>query len=408
MSCKQNRTTFRCIAVYGVLVLFLSFLGCDLIEQLFVPVDAGADPGGRLEAVKIGFIHSPPDPGTTQKGAELAVALRNGEGGIDRLPIELLIRDDRLDPLLGVQHANELIDAGVLAIVGPEYSVVALEVGKIAQQRGIPMITTYSTNPEVTRSGNFCFMGAFIDPYQAKVMAQFAIEDLEATTAAVLTERGENYSETLSTDFIKQFTALGGTIAAHEFYQKGTTDFTDQLKVIDAVEPPVDVVFLPAFGAEFPLAVKQAKSPAFGMTSIFLGGDGWDRPDLVEIGGTAVEGSFFTNHFSADAPPEQLSEAASQFITAYTARFGIAPDGPASLGYDSTRVVIRAMRRSINLTPAAIRDEIEATQNYDGAAMLSHFDENRHAIKSLVINTVRGGKIQFHQILLPSGDASSL
>ncbi|MDE0084384.1 MAG: ABC transporter substrate-binding protein, partial [Candidatus Poribacteria bacterium] len=125
---------------------------------------------------------------------------------------------------------------------------------------------------------------------------------------------------------------------------------------------------------------------------------GWDRPDLVEIGGMALEGSFFANHFSPDA---QLSELGNLFVNLYTEKFGIAPNGPAALGFDSTNIVIEAMRRSTDLTPTAIRDEIEATQNYNGAMIVSHFDQNRYAIKNLVINTVKDGKIQFHQSITP-------
>lgn len=400
MLSKRDRTRFRYISIYGVFILLLlltvSLFGCDLIQQLVPP-----DTPDSAAPVKIGFIYSPPDPGTTRNGAELAVDLANEAGGINGLPIELLIRDDRSDPSISVQRAKELIDTGALAIVGPDYSVIAVEVGAVAQQYGIPMVTTYPTNPNVTRNGNFSFMGAFIDPYQASVMVNFAVQELDARTAAVLTETGNSYSEGLSNTFIKGFTTLGGTIEAHQFYDTGTADFTDQLTAIVAVDPPVDVIFLPGLGSEFPLAVKQAKSPAFGITTTFLGGDGWDRPDLVEIGGTALEGSFFANHFSSSGPPAQLSDAARQFIANYTARFGLTPDGPAALGYDSTTIVIEAMRRSADLTPAAIRDQIEATQNYSGATILSHFDENRHAIKSLVVNTVKDGKIQFHQALLP-------
>ncbi len=400
MTFKQNRLMTSYTSICGILILFfvltISLLGCDLVQQLVPP-----DTPDSATSVKIGFIYSPPDPGTTRNGAELAVDLANEAGGINGLPIELLITDDKGDPSMGVQRAKELIDAGVLAIVGPDYSVIAVEVGAVAQQYRIPMVTTYPTNPNVTRNGNFSFMGAFIDPYQAGVMANFAVQELEATTAAVLTETGSSYSEGLSNTFIERFTALGGTIAAHQFYETGTIDFTEQLTAIAAVEPPVDVIFLPGLGPEFPLAVKGAKSTEIGITATFLGGDGWDRPDLVEIGGTALEGSFFANHFSPSGPPEQLSEAARQFITAYTTRFGIAPDGPAALGYDSATIVIEAMRRASDLTPTAIRDQIEATQNYSGATILSHFDENRHAIKSLVVNTVTDGKIQFHQALLP-------
>jgi branched-chain amino acid transport system substrate-binding protein len=400
MLSKQNKVTSKCISVYGVFILFflltVPFLGCDLVQQLVPP-----DTPDSAASVKIGFIYSPPDPGTTRNGAELAVALANEAGGINGLPIELLIRDDKRDPVLSTQHASELIDAGVLAIVGPDYSAVAVEVGAIVQQHGIPMVTTYPTNPNVTRNGNFSFMGAYTDPYQASAAADFAVQELNAMTAAVLTEIGSSYGAGLSNAFIERFTALGGTIAVQQFYETDATDFTEQLMAIVAVDPPVDVVFLGGLGPKFPLAVKQAKTPAIGITATFLGGDGWDRPDLVEIGGKAIEGSFFANHFSPGAPPEQLSEGERQFITAYTALFGVAPDGPAALGYDSTAIIIEAMRRSADMTPATIRDQIEATQNYSGAAMLSRFDENRHAIKSLVISTIKDGTIQFHQVLSP-------
>lgn len=400
MTFKQYGVMPNYTLICGILILFfllaISLLGCDLVQQLVPP-----DTPDSAAPVNIGFIYSPPDPGTTRNGAELAVDLANETGGINGLPIELLITDDNGDPSISVQRAKELIDAGALAIVGPDYSVIAVEVGTVAQQYGIPMVTTYPTNPNVTRNGNFSFMGAFIDPYQASAMAVFATQELGATTAAILTETGNSYSEGLSNAFVERFTALGGTVAAHQFYETGTTDFTEQLTAIAAVEPTVDVIFLPGLGPEFPLAVKGAKSTEIGITATFLGGDGWDRPDLVEIGGTALEGSFFANHFSSSGPPEQLSQAARQFIDAYTTRFGIAPDGPAALGYDSTAIVIEAMRRAADLTPAAIRDQIEATQNYSGATILSHFDENRHAIKSLVVNTVKDGKIQFHQALLP-------
>jgi len=391
---QQNRATLRYIAIFGVLTSF--FLSCNRIQEVVAP--DGMEVSDSGSTVKIGFIYSPPDPGTTRNGAELAVAIANEAGGINSLPIELLIRDDKRDALRSVQHAEALIAAGVLAIVGPDYSTMAVEVGAIVQRYGIPMVTTYPTNPDVPRNGNFSFMGAYIDPYQARIMADFAIQELGAMTAAVLTETGSPYAEGLSTAFIEDFTAQGGTIAVHPFYETGTTDFTEQLLAIAAVEPAVDAVFLPGLGFEFPLAVKQARSNDIGIAATFLGGDGWDRPDLVEIGGVALEGSFFANHFSPDA---QLTEEARQFVNAYTEKYGIAPDGPAALGYDAATIVIEAMRRTTDLTPAAIRDQIEATQDYSGATMLSHFDENRHAIKSLVINTVRDGKIQFHQFIEP-------
>lgn len=397
---QQSRKVLRYITIFGVFISFflmsVFFLSCDRAPQVLPPETS--EILDSASTIKIGFIYSPPDPGTTRKGAELAVALANKEGGINGLPIEILIRDDGRDSSLSVQHANELVAEGVSAIIGPDYSFLALDVAPILQQHGIPMVTAYPTNPKVPESGNYIFMMAFIDPYQARIMADFAIQELEAMTAAVLTETGNPYSEGLSNAFIQDFTAQGGTVAIHPYYKTSTKDFTKQLSAIAAVKPTVDVILLAGLGSEFPLAVKQARSDDIGISATFLGGDGWDRPDLVEIGGMALEGSFFANHFS---PNGQLTEAARRFVDAYTKKYDIAPDGPAALGYDAATIVIEAMRRTTDLTPAAIRDQIEATQDYSGATILSHYDENRHAIKSLVIHTVKDGKVQFHQFIQP-------
>ena len=400
---KQNRTAHKYIWLYGVaavcVLISVFFSGCDQIQKVIAPAPLETPDGTK--SIKIGFLYSPPDPGTTRNGAELAVALANEAGGIKGLPIELLIRDDKKDATLSVQYAKELINLGVSAIVGPDYSVLAMPVGDVLQEHGIPMVTTYPTNPKVPENRNFSFMGAFTDPYQAGVMAGFAVQELGATTAAVLTEVDSTYSEGLTDVFVETFTAQGGTIAIRQFYEAGTTDYTEQLTAIAAIDPPVDVVFLPGLGPEFLLAVKQAKAADINIPAAFLGGDGWDRPDLIEIAGVAAEGSFFANHFSAGGTPEQLGKEATQFITDYTSRFGIAPDGPASLGYDAANIIIEAMKRTPNLTPAAIRDEIQATQDYRGAAILSHFNENRHAIKSAVINIIRDGEIQLYHVLAP-------
>lgn len=270
------------------------FSGCERIQPILPPEESET-------TIKIGLIYSPTDPGTTRNGVELAVSIANEAGGIKGKTIELLIRESNREPLLSVQHAKELINAGVFAILGPDYSDEAVEVGAVAQQYGIPMMTTYPTNPKVTRNGNFSFLGAIRDPDQARIMANFAVEELNAKTAAVLTETGDSYSEELSIAFINDFAAQGGMVATQQFYDSGITDFTEQLTEINAVDPPVEIVFLAGLGSEFPLAVKQAKSEQFGVTATFLGGDGWDRPDLIEIGGTALEGSFFANHFSTNA-----------------------------------------------------------------------------------------------------------
>ena len=173
----------------------------------------------------------------------------------------------------------------------------------------------------------------------------------------------------------------------------GATDFTSQLAVIAAADP--DVVFIPGFVPESPLAVKQGKQA--GIDAVFLGGDGWDNSELLRVGGDALEGSYFSTFFSANVPAAEASAEARRFIVSYINEYNAAPTGFAALGYDALRIVAEAMRRAgPDMSAEAIRAEIETTNNYSGATFLSGYNGNRHATKSAVIMTVGGGEVVYY------------
>ena len=359
------------------------------------------------DAIKIGFIY-----GTYRKtgldGATLAALQLNEEGGVRGVPIELVDGGVPIEQLAEkniseaeyvAALAEKLItQEKVLAIVGPNRSSQAVVVGEIAQRYGIPMVTTNATNPAVTAAGDFAFMAAFTDDFQGKVMAEFAIQELEAGRVAVLTERGSIYSEGLSQTFVDNFGVLGGHVAAHQFYISGETDFASQLIAVTSSMP--DVVFIPGSTVDISLLVQQAREN-FGLTATFLGGDSWHNAEFLATSGAFIEGSFFSGFFSSQVAPGTLSEDAHRFIDAYTTMFDVAPDGAAALGYDALRLVVQAMRRTDALTPGAIRDEIAATRDYSGATFISGYDENRHTTKSAVINRVVNGEIAFYKLIEP-------
>ena len=141
----------------------------------------------------------------------------------------------------------------------------------------------------------------------------------------------------------KHFSAQGGTITIQQFYVTGATDFTEQLTPIAAVDPAVDVVFLAGLGSEFPVAVKRAKSADFSILATFLGADGWDRPDLVEIGGMAVEGSFFVNHFSHGGDPERKKRQFSCRILACGKSRANVPCSRSSSAYIDSKKSIKSL-----------------------------------------------------------------
>ena len=407
MTDRGRRLTGRVlISRFWILLLLMgtTFWGCDQVQQLLTP----SPTGDEESTIKIGFLYTSPNRNNSRYAAELATLQLNESGGVRGIPVQLIPRDIPTQRLVseGINDteyvaalAEELIvEEDVAAIVGPNRSTYAVVVGEIAQRHAIPMMATSATNPSVTAAGDFVFMAAFTDDFQGMVMAQFASQDLAATAAAVLTHKGDVYSEGLSQTFIDNFSAHGGVIAASEFYMAGTTDFTAQLTTIADAAP--DVVFCTGFIPEVPLAVKQAKEE-FGITAIFIGGDSWDNTALVSTAGAAVDGSFFSSGFSAEADPSQLGEDAYQFVTAYTAMFGEVPDGGAAGGYDALRLVVLAMRRAEDLTPSMIRDQIAATENYSGATFISGYDESRHTSKSVVIKRIVDGVVLFHKLIEP-------
>ena len=391
---------------YLVLIIGILFLlaGCDQVQQLITPLPAASDE----ETIKIGFLYTTPNRNNSRYGAELATIQLNETGGVRGIPIQLIAHDIPVQRFISenindTEYVTELalaliVEEEVSAIVGPNRSTYAVVVGEIAQNHGIPMMTTSATNPSVTAAGDFVFMAAFTDDFQGKAMAAFAFRDLEARTAAVLTHKDDVYSEGLSQTFIDNFTAHGGEVVADEFYAAGDTDFTVQLTTIAEATP--DVIFSTGFSPEVPLLVRQAREE-IGITATFIGGDSWDNIALIEAAGAVIDGSFFSSGFSAEAGPSDLGEDAYQFVTAYTAMFGVIPEGGAALGYDALRLVVQAMRRADDLTPTAIRDQLAATMNYSGATFISGYDENRHTSKSVVVKRIVHGEVQFHKLIEP-------
>ncbi len=379
------------VLIVGILFLFA---GCEEVQHLLAPLPVEEEAGN----IRIGFIYTRAARSNSLNGAELAALQLNGEGGVHGREIEIIARGNISDTEQAAEIAEKLIiREGVSAIVGPNRSNYAIVIGPVAQRYGIPMVTTTATNPSVTAAGDFVFMAAFTDDFQGKVMAQFATQDLDAKTAAVLTRSGSLYSEGLSQTFIDNFTALGGEVVYAQFYMLGDTDFSTQLTAVAEAGP--DVFFLPGFASEIPLVVQQAK--ALGITGILLGGDSWDNTALISENSEILEGSFFSSLFSADVAPGDLSEDADQFITAYTSIFNALPAGGAALGYDGVRLVAQAMRRADGLTPTAIRDQLAASMDYSGATFISGYDESRHPNKSAVINQIVNGEARFYKLVKP-------
>jgi branched-chain amino acid transport system substrate-binding protein len=352
-----------------------------------------AAPGADAQTILIGEVGSLSGAqatfGTsTRNGIELAVDEVNAQGGVKGKTLAVRVYDDQGKPEEAASAVTRLIEQdGAKVILGEVASTNSLAMAPKAQAAKVPMISPSSTNPKVTEVGDYIFRVCFIDPFQGQVMAKFARQDLKAASAAVLKDTRSDYSMGLAQVFADQFAAQGGAISSTEAYAQGDTDFRAQLTAIKRAKP--DVVFIPGYYTDVGLIARQARE--LGIKAPLLGGDGWESEKLFELGGSAIEGSYYSNHYSMDSPSPEVKA----FSERYKQRYGAVPDSLAALGYDSAMVAIDAMKRAPDLSGPSLRDAIAQTKGFKGVAGTVTLDDKRNAIKPAVVLKVGQGKVEY-------------
>lgn len=320
---------------------------------------------------------------STNKGIRLAFDEVNEKGGIKGKKIKLITVDDEGKTEVAAQAVTRLItQEKVVAVLGEVASARTKAAAPIAQEYKIPLITPSSTNPDVTKIGDYIFRVCFIDPFQGLVMAKFTNDTLKLKKAAILRDVKNDYSVGLADVYAAEFKKMGGEIVADLSYQAGDVDFKAQLTEIRSKKP--DAIFIPGYYTEVGLIAKQARG--LGIKVPLLGGDGWDSSKLSEIGKEAVDGSYFSNHYTN----ESTDPVVQDFIKRFQAKYGETPDGLAAAGYDAAKVLAAAMEKAADLSPTSIRDEIAKTKDFPGVTGKITLNETRDAVKPAVVVQVKG------------------
>ncbi len=390
---------FTSVILSALLSIYL--LGCERISDI---VQSDATTTMTETTLKIGVIQPSNTFTTFSQGAETARAQINNGGGVLGMQVEFISRNNQPvateppTPAASMNAANELIEMeNVFALLGPVYSSNSVEVGPIAQQAQRLMLPG-SSGANVPAAGDYIFLITVPNPFQGKVMAGFAMnpDELGATTAATIIEEGDVYTTDLVQAFEAAFQEIGGEIVYSGAYTVGDTAFTALLTEIHNVQP--DVIFCPGFQPEVPSLISEARK--IGITGTFLGGSAWDdRERFLSIldDNTVLDGSYYPTNFSVATQDADVQE----FVGSYTTLFGTPPDGIAASGYDAMRLLARAIEKAGSLDPIGVRDAFAAVSGYKGATTISHYDENRHPVKSLTIQTISGGQVEHYKVIEP-------
>lgn len=340
-----------------------------------------------------------------RNAVELGARRVNEAGGIELAGRKHLVRvfvednGDKSDQ--SVATAQKLIAQDrVVAIIGPNPSRCAIPAAEIAEASRVVLISPWSTAPRLTldaRTGapkRYVFRSGFIDPFQGGVLARFASETLAAKRAAVLYDVASEYNKGIAEVFKTAFTKGGGEVVAFETYTTGDKDFSAQLTKIKNANP--DLVFLPNYYTEVPLQVQQAHR--LGLDKVaFIGGDSWGSPELLQNAGGLFDGYYFSTHYAADVP----TPAVQEFVAAYQAAYGNAPDDVAALSTDAFWLIMQAITVAGRPDREAVRNALAGIQDYDGITGRMRFNGTGDPVKSAVILQIENGAFKFHSRVEP-------
>jgi branched-chain amino acid transport system substrate-binding protein len=352
------------------------------------------------DPVKIAAIFSKTGPAVVVPGLrpefsaiQLAVKELNDAGGLLGHPIEVLEFDNQSTALGAKQATLEAIKAKVIAVIGATRSSHSLGMAPVLQAASIPMISPISTNPQVTLVGDCIFRVCFIDDFQGGIMATFAIKELQAKTAVVLTNASEKFSLSLAGLFIEKFKKLGGEILWEGDYLGDAVNFEEQLGKLKALQP--DVCFVPGYDTDTGFLIKQSRE--IGIESTFLSGDGLTQ-DLYKYAGIAAVGTYFINHWHQD----DQGAKSRQFVQAYQKENALAIDPAAALSYDAVMLLADAVKRANSIEPVNIRAALAETQGFKGVTGEITFDANRNPVnKSAVILKFEKGSWAYVKTITP-------
>lgn len=312
--------------------------------------------------------------------------------------IKLILVDNKSDKVESANAVARLVEQEkVVEIIGSYGSSNSIAGGDVAEKAGIPMVTDSATNPLVTQGKKYVFRACFIDPFQGEVMAKYVFNNLKLKKVAILKDVAQDYSVGLANYFKKTFTALTGdpkSIVAEVAYQTGDQDFTAQLTQV--ISAKAEALFVPGYFGDAALIAKQLRQ--LGSNIPILGGDALDAPELMSIGGKAVEGLTISSFYSAEAP---ANEVAKNFVAAYKKKYGKEPNANAALGFDTYNMVVDAIRRAGSTNPKAIRDALATTKGFVGVTGTITIDENGNATKDAVILRVQNGVFRYVTTIHP-------
>ena len=331
----------------------------------------------------------------TNMGVKMAIDEINAKGGINGKKITIVEADNKSEPSESGNAYTKLITQNkVVAIIGPATSGCVAAGTPICEGSKVPQIAPCATAPGITVNKGkvrpYTFRACFIDPFQGKVMSEFATKSLNVKNVAILKDSSSDYAKGLAQVFRANLESKGGKVVGEEAYLSKDTDFKAALTKLKAANP--EAIYVPGYYEEVSKIVKQARE--LGIKAPMLGCDGWESPKLVEIAGAeALQGCYYVSAFSAD----DKDPSVQNFIKAFKEKYKADPDIFCMQGYNAGLVLADALKRSNGATGEALAKAIESTKDLPVASGKMTFDANHDPVMAALIIGFENGKTRLKE-----------
>ena len=333
---------------------------------------------------------------STLSGLKLAVDQVNKAGGVNGKQLVVVESDNKSEPAESGNSVTKLITQDkVVAVVGPATSGCVFAATPVVTSNKVPLIAPCATAPAITVDNGqvkeFIFRACFIDPFQGRVMAEFADKTLGVKNVAILHDASSDYSKGLAEVFEKTLNEKGGKVGAKEAFLSKDIDFKAALTKIKAANP--EAIYIPGYYEEVAKIIKQTRE--IGLNVPLIGCDGWDSPKLVEIAGPeALNNTYFSSAFSV----QDQTESVQKFIADYKAMYQKDPDIFCMQGYNAGLVLADALKRAGDGADGTkLAAAIAATKDLPVASGKLTYDKDHNPIISAIIIEMKDGVQSFKE-----------
>ena len=362
--------------------MLLSVAGCGTTGA---PTPAASE--GSQEA-KIGVISFLSGGGAAygeaiKQGLDMAKDELNAK---DKIKINLVYEDSRGEKTEAINAANKLINKdNVVGIIGPTLSGEMFAAGPIANGAGVPIMGTSTTAEGITDIGEFVFRNALPESIAIPSAVKKAVEKYKPKTVALMYANNDDFAVSGYKTFEKAAKDNNLQILTTETFADKDTDFSAQLTKIASLKP--DIVMVSSLYQEAALILKKARE--LGITVPFVGGNGFNSPQLMKIAGTAAEGALVASPWF----PAKDDPNVKKFVDAYKAKYNKVPDQFAAQAYDALCIYSAALDKSGSATDRKkLRDSLAGIKDFQGVTGKFAFDAQRNPVMDATVLLIKDGQ----------------